>query len=97
MKAFEVLWDHFVIKQLKPVTETYISKNETDYEITFHQINYHIVEKSSSILLRKFLECCFIISDLQVKRKKIYCDSLFDGKVQFNKQVLIRIFCCFCF
>lgn len=35
--AFEKLWNHFIIKQVKPESETVISKNEVDLEVTFHQ------------------------------------------------------------
>ena len=51
------------------------------------RLNYDVVEKTSPILLRKFLECFFIVSDIQVKRKKIYCDLLYDGKIQYPNQV----------
>ena len=51
------------------------------------RLNYSSVEKSSPLLLRKFLECFFIVSDIQVKKKKVYCDLLFDGKIQYPNQV----------
>ena len=41
LKAFEVLWNHFVIKPVKLEAETYIAKNEVDYEVTFHQYGVH--------------------------------------------------------
>jgi hypothetical protein len=45
LKAFDVLWNHFIIKPVKPETETYISQNEVDYEITFHQYKHFIYFK----------------------------------------------------
>ena len=35
--SFEKLWNHFIIKQVKPESETVIYKNEVDLEVTFHQ------------------------------------------------------------
>ncbi len=85
--AFEKLWSHFIIKQVKPVTETCITRNEVDLELTFHQVNYTVIEKTSPLLIRKFLECFFINAEIRTRQKKIYCDVLFDGKVHYKRQV----------
>ena len=85
--AFEVLWNQFIIQVHKTEKETIVLRNDVDFRVTFHQLNYTIVEKSSPVLLRKTLECFFIHTDIQVKRKKIYCDMLCDGKIQYHNQV----------
>lgn len=53
----------------------------------FLRLNYNVIEKTSPILLRKFVECFFMVSDIETKQKKIYCDLLFDGKIQYSNQV----------
>lgn len=46
-----------------------------------------MVQKTSPILLRKFIECIFIVTDIKIKTKNIFCDILFDGKIQYTNQV----------
>lgn len=50
-----------------------------------------MVQKTSPILLRKFIECIFIVTDIKIKTKNIFCDILFDGKIQYTNQV--KIYC----
>ncbi len=51
------------------------------------RLNYSVIEITSPILLRKFVECFFIVADIETKMKKIYCDLLYDGKIQYHSQV----------
>ncbi|CAF0930684.1 unnamed protein product [Brachionus calyciflorus] len=87
LNAFNTLWNRFVIKPYEPERETILIQNESDYDVSFHQLNYEIIQKTSPILLRKFLECFFIVTDIRIKSKKIYCDILFDSKIQFDNQI----------
>jgi len=89
MSAFEKLWGHFIVKQARPVKETCVTKNEVDLEVTFHQVDYAVVEKTSPLLIRKFLECFFINAEIRTRQKKIFCDVLFDGKIQYKRQVFL--------
>ncbi len=87
MSAFEKLWGHFIVKENRPVKETCVTKNEVDLEVTFHQVDYAVVERTSPLLIRKFLECFFINAEIRTRQKKIFCDVLFDGKIQYKRQV----------
>lgn len=53
----------------------------------FYRLNYNVVRKTSPILLRKFLESILISVDIHVKELEIYPDVLFDGKIQYPKQI----------
>jgi hypothetical protein len=86
--AFEKLWNHFIIKPTPPPAPTFVLKNEVDLEVTFHQLNYEVVSKTSPLLLRKFIECFFINAEIKTRQKHMYCDSLFDGKIHYRNQVL---------
>lgn len=48
-----------------------------------------MIQKTSPILLRKFLECIFISIDIKIKTKKMYCDVLFNRKIQNKNQVIL--------
>lgn len=85
--AFEKLWNHFIIKPVQPPSKTFVLKNEVDLEVTFHQLNYEVISKTSPLLLRKFLECFFINAEIKTRQKKMYCDTLFDGKIHYKNQV----------
>ena len=52
-----------------------------------NRVNYTIVEKTSPLLLRKFLECFFINTEIRTKQKKMFCDVLFDGQLHYKRQV----------
>ncbi len=42
--------------------------------------------KTSQLLLRKFNDCIFIISQIKTKEKKLHCDNLFDGFSSYDSQ-----------
>lgn len=46
-----------------------------------------MIEKCSNLLLRKFIDCFFIATQIMSKQESLYCDNLFDGNIQYYNQV----------
>ena len=69
----------------------FFDKNKNNLFIKFYlRLNYDVIEKTSPLLIRKFIECFFIIAEMHTKQKKLYCDLLFDGKIQYKNQVIFN-------
>ena len=46
-----------------------------------------MIEKSSFLLLRKFVDCLFIASQINTNEKSLYCNNLFETTTRFDSQI----------
>ncbi|XP_039616500.1 cilia- and flagella-associated protein 54 [Polypterus senegalus] len=76
-KAFQVLWDYFVIS---PTPNVSISEEPSTYiERLKPSLSTDVLSQSSPLLLYLFWYTIFIGSDIKVHEEVLYCDSVSDN------------------
>ncbi|GCC32238.1 hypothetical protein chiPu_0010699 [Chiloscyllium punctatum] len=84
--AISILWKHFVTDECLQQNKCLVS-HKTDWYISQKSLNNDAVHLASPILLRRFLACIFIDSDISCHEDAVYCDSLSDNGPLYNGQL----------
>ncbi|XP_044535095.1 cilia- and flagella-associated protein 54 [Gracilinanus agilis] len=90
-KAFAPVWDYFVAPP--PPENPYIFSLSSMLTVTPFRLHLETLSESSSILLYYFIRCIFVISNINIIEKKLYCDTIRGDEV-FTCQQVFRLLEC---
>ncbi|XP_016281220.2 cilia- and flagella-associated protein 54 isoform X2 [Monodelphis domestica] len=90
-KAFAPVWDYFVDPPLPE--NPHIFSLSSLLTVTPFRLHLETVSESSSILLYYFIRCIFIISNINIIEKKLFCDTIRGDEV-FTCQQVFRLLEC---
>nr|XP_056702505.1 cilia- and flagella-associated protein 54 [Euleptes europaea] len=86
-KAFQPLWDYFVLSPHTPVAESEIVSISSSLTISQYRLVPDTVYHASPNLLYLFLRSIFVINDIRVSDSALFSDSISFNELKYSRQV----------